>query len=108
MITIEYCEDGSPVSDFYCEYFVDEIKAAIDEMEDFNFQVSTTLPIDYIRLAIVKGEIDCTKVALKFNNEIIPINEYGAIVNYPKGMMKWCDVGEQILRTAMMKRKSKI
>ena len=106
MITIEYSENGQAVSDFNYKDWLDNVKANVGR--DHTFIVSTSVPIYAVQLAIVRGEIDCSKIVFKYSNEVFQANEYGAIPNRPFG---FCDVenklAEDILRFAMKKRKSK-
>jgi hypothetical protein len=104
MITIEYCEYGRAVSDFDCLDWLDIVKSSTDGY----FQVSTSVPISVIRLAIAKGEINYNNVVFIYNNITLNINEYGSIIDCPKG---FCDIqikiSEKILTTACYKRKNK-
>ena len=106
MITIEYAENGQAVSDFNYKDWLDNVKANVGR--DHTFIVSTSVPIYAVRLAIVRGELDCSKIVFKYSNEVFQANEYGAIPDRPFG---FCDVenrlAEDILRFAMKKRKSK-
>lgn len=107
MITIEYAENGQPVSDFNYKYWLDNVKANIGH--DHTFVVSTSIPIYAVRLSIVLGEIDFNKIVFKYSNEVFQANKYGAIEKWPFG---FCDletrIAEDILRYAMKKRRGDI
>jgi len=105
MLTIEYCESGKSISDFDIESWVDYIV----KVKDLNlrFKVSTSLPIDAIRLAIVQGRLDYRKVVFAFEDKTMQVNEFGALLNWSNG---FCDKGvryaEKILRHAVSMRKA--
>jgi hypothetical protein len=103
MIIIEYAEHGQAVSDFNYKDWLDNVKANVGR--DNTFIVSTSVPIYAVQLAIVRGELDCSKIVFKYSNEVFQANEYGSIPNRPFG---FCDVesrlAEDILRFAMKKR----
>ena len=104
MIIIEYTERGQPVSDFNYGDWLDNVKRNIDS--DHTFVVSTSVPIAAIRLAIVRGEIDHSKIVFRYSDEVFQANEYGAIPNWPSG---FCDIenrfAEDILKCAMRKKR---
>lgn len=90
MITIEYCKYGVPVSDFnYNEWLNSVIESQNNSNNDTIYQVSTSLPIDIVRLAIVKGDLDNSNVRFLFNGQSFQANEYGAIKDWMKG---FCDI----------------
>jgi len=103
MITIEYCEHGNPVSDFNYSDWIHDVKKTT---QDHTFRVSTQLPIDLVRLAIVRGELSHSDVTFLYCGHCFQANEYGAIQSRPTG---FCDritgASEDILRCAMKKRK---
>lgn len=104
MIVIDYAEHGNPISDFNYGDWLYNVKKNLDG--DHTFVVSTSVPIAAIRLAIVRGEIDHTKIIFRYSNEVFQANEYGAILNWPNG---FCDIesrfAEDILKCAMRKRR---
>lgn len=106
MITIEYCENGTAVSDFnYSDWLYNVIKNA---KADHTFLVSTSLPINLVRLAIIRDELDYRHVYFLYCGYSFQANEYGVISNWPHG---FCDrdiaVSEDILRYATKKKKTK-
>lgn len=109
MITIEYCEDGVPISDFEYPYAIQTIcDYCKEETSDLELRLSTSIIITAIRLEIAKGNIDYNKIKFQYKNKKFQANEYGVILDWPKG---FCDIEtdlcEQILRVAMEKRKCK-
>ena len=103
MIIIEYCEHGTSVSDFNYSDWIYNVKKTT---QNHTFCVSTQLPIDLVRLAIVRGELNHSDVTFLYCGHYFQANEYGAIQDWPEG---FCDritgVSEDILRCAMKKRK---
>jgi hypothetical protein len=103
MIIIDYCKHGKAVSDFDSSDWICEVKKT---KHNRTFQVSTSLPVDLVRLAIVSDEINCKDVTFLYCGDYFQANEYGAIENWPTG---FCDgqiaVIEDILRRAIEKKK---
>lgn len=89
MITIEYCAEGEPVSDFNYEEWLNKVKSSNNSC----FKVSTSLAIDVIRLAILKKELYYNKIIFKYKDQEIKANEYGTLKEWPKG---FCDISMNI------------
>ncbi len=109
MIDIEYCKSGESVSDFEVEEWFSQILEDIQMVQDISIyrSVSTTLPIDRVRAAILEGELDYKNVRFVFKDKIIKSNEYGALSEWPDG---FCDVGLKLIEkilTGREKHKSK-
>jgi len=103
MITIEYCEDGQPISDFSCSDWLYNVKQVT---ADHIFRVSTSLPIGFIRLAIVRGELDYNNVTFLYCGHPFQANRFGAILDWPTGFCdRYIAVCEDILRAAMKKKR---
>jgi hypothetical protein len=86
MITIEYCKDGEPVSDFnYIEWGEKMLKILKRIGCDIHTKVSTSLPVDYIKLLIARGDIDYNNVIFMFEGEQFKFDEYGNCVDQPSG-----------------------
>lgn len=63
------------------------------------------LVVDYARLMVVQGKI--SDLVIDWNGQIIEVNKYGAIPNWPDGFCNEAvDVASEILRLAMEKRKA--
>jgi len=106
MVTIEYCREGLPVSDFDYDEFLDLVKLNIDN--DRTFRVSTTIPIYAVRLEIVRGKIDCKKVVFRYFDCLLMANEFGTIKDWPKGFAdKLNALSEDLLRVACQKLRNK-
>jgi hypothetical protein len=107
MLTVEYTREGTPVNDFTYINWV--YKVLHYKNSDKVFCVSTSIAITAVRLEIVKGNLDCSKVVFKFGDKLLYANEYGAITNWPQG---FCDTEtrlcEEILRLAMAKKKTEV
>ena len=109
MLIIEYSKYGDTISDFEYENWLNNVKHTLSthKDEDIVFKVSTTLPIYAIRLAVVKDEIDYTKVKFKFEDvsgyKESSINEYGVLNYWPIDNVNLL-IGN-ILTIAMKKRK---
>ena len=80
-IVVEYCAEGDPVSDF----------AVADWSYNFlrgsqtHYRVSTSLPIDAVRLMIVQGKLDAEDVTFSYSGLVFQANRYGAIPDWPIG-----------------------
>lgn len=93
MIVIEFSKTGEAISDFEYKNFVNLVKKAIEYSDYEYFNVSTSIPINAIRAAICKNEIDYKDITLRFNGKDFQTNEYGRIDEWPNG---FCDA-EQIV-----------
>jgi len=104
MKTVIYCKEGVAVSDFDAEDWVELFKRAKDGTIS---KVSTSLPFDIIRREIVRENISFESVEFEFEGKKIPINKYGAILNWPRGFCdKSGDVAVDVIREAMKIRKA--
>lgn len=103
MITVNYCKEGTAVSDFAAEEWLINWLSFNDNMV---YNVSTENIISWIRVYIAEGKLSIKDVKLQFNGKDIEINEYAVISEWPDG---FCDYGEEnsarILR-ATHKRKA--
>ena len=105
MVVIEYAERGQPVSDFNFGDWLCNVMQHIDS--GHTFVVSTAMPIDAIRLAIVQGKIDCKDVTFSYMGLLFQANEYGAILDWPMGFAdRNTAISTDILRAAMKKRRA--
>jgi hypothetical protein len=107
-IEIEYRRSGVPVSDFEAEEWLRDVVADhLSGGEPSLYEVSTSLPIHLVRLAIVTGKLRAEDVAFVHDGKSFSANEYGAITDWPDG---FADAGgrvcEKILRAAMAKRRA--
>lgn len=98
MITIDYTGIGTPWSDFNYDLFVELVKDYIRIGRTVTLKVSTTPPIDGVRLAVAKGEISPDNVQFMFKDQIIRVNRYGRVYNCPEGFLDCRDkIIEQLL-----------
>ena len=105
MIIVTYDYNGLAVSDFNVETTYRNIIKFMDVAQAYCF--STSPIFTRIRLGVVRGELDCNEIQFAFHYVDIPINEYGAIVNWPKGFCDSdIDMSEKIMKAAMKLRKS--
>lgn len=113
MLIVEYNPNGdhySAVPDGNISRFVDNIV----HLEKYNWQwegddvrltYSTTNIFTALRLAVVEGRIPAERIIFEYGGERIPINEYGALLHWPKGFLDAeLDNVEQILKLATSKR----
>lgn len=94
ILTIEYNPvDAIPVADGRCEV---EVSRIIDIFRDVNgaykWAVSSSLMIDYFRLAVVQGKISHEELRFKFKDEIITVHENGSLSHWPKGFCDYLDI----------------
>lgn len=102
IITIEYCSNGKPISDFAYDDFLFQIKQDLKDNTHKHYRISTATPIYRIRAAIAEGEIPADRIVFKYYDDLFQANEHGKILNWPLG---WCDIqgqlSERILRAAI-------
>ncbi|ATF13596.1 hypothetical protein A616_16900 [Brevibacillus brevis X23] len=105
MITINYCHEGNPYSDFEAEALT---KLWFKNKQDCVYNVSTENIISYVRRMVAEGEIEDTDVQLQFNGQNLEMNEYAVIKDWKKG---FCDYSEEnaarTLKAQLKKRKEK-
>ena len=104
MVTVIYCQDGLPVTEWNIDKWVATFLSKKDT--DSTFRVSTELPILAVRKAIASDEVSYDDVQFQVGERLIKLNEYG---NYPMGWPR--ELGtcsgylcEELIRAQMMKR----
>ena len=108
MITIEYCEDGEPISDFNYEDWITRIKNYFlyAKEQDWYLKASTDIAIQALRLEIAKGNINCEDITFAFKDEKFKANKYGVFNKVPDGFCKaHFDLIWQIIRVGIDKHK---
>ena len=98
MISIEYCAEGEPVSDFNYKDFV---KKVFTGEIDAYYKVSTSIACSVIRLAIARKDWILTHKDIEFifNGKTITFNEFGRAKDWPRGFCDAdIDVAEELLR----------
>lgn len=112
MITIIYDPtSGVAVADgevnWHVSHIVEDIKRGKEYDTDPRYSTSNIFTA--LRLAIVKGNIHHRDIVFQYNNQNIPVNSWGAIVDWPEG---FCDselrASEEILCLAHKKIKETI
>jgi hypothetical protein len=110
MVYVEYTIDGEAINDFQAKGWIAHITNVVQSAKgknDVTYKVSTSLPLNLVRLEIAKGTIDCNDIYFLFNGEQVVINQYGCISNWPKGFADIdCDVAEQTITASLKKRKA--
>lgn len=81
MITIQYDEQGTPVSDFYLDNFLAFLKELIEEGQetDHIVHISTSNAIYAVRLAVVRGEIKPSDILLLIDGAECTLDTYGGM-----------------------------
>ena len=83
MLTIEFNQLGESMPDHMVEDYV------LYTMEKYNsgritkISVSQELVVDAFKMLVAEGEIDCNEIQFLYRGEIITVNKYGTIANYP-------------------------
>jgi hypothetical protein len=111
MVTIKYCAEGDAVSDFYLDNWLEDVMIAVADVGNTlwerNFEVSTSLPIYIIKREVAKGNISMDDIQFKYDDKIIRVNRYGAIIDWPRGFAdKEVDYCEDTLKLAMKMRQA--
>lgn len=105
MITIEYCKDGTPISDFEMDEFVNDIKKLIENNVTKTLKISNELVIRYIQFEILKNEIDYRNIVLKFEGKIIEFDEDGIMKDYPVNLLTvYVDICTKIINCRIEKK----
>jgi hypothetical protein len=79
---INYTRHGNPINDFYFGKRDLWFTQFLDE--GYN-EVSTQNAIDRIRLAVASEELSLDDVEIRFEDEPVNMNKYGAISPWPEG-----------------------
>jgi len=116
----EYSPKGIAVPDFEVKQLVTEYVKYIDKHLKYDgwanyheespvFFYSTSNIFFALKERVAIGELSCDSLIFRFNGKDIPINEYGAIIDWPDG---FCDLetslAESTLRAASARRRVKI
>lgn len=102
MLTVNYCKNGIPVSDFVAESLLQEL---ISYDFDNKYSVSTENLISWIRVYVAEGKLSNEKVQLQFEGDNVIMNEFAVIKEWKNG---FCDYSEdhaiRILQSTINKR----
>ena len=87
MLTINYCKEGTAISDFVLEDWIQSLKpyAANQDQPNKVESISSEIAILAIRVAVKKGELNYKNTILKFGESKIEVDKHGDIEYYPKG-----------------------
>jgi hypothetical protein len=81
---IEYCAEGKAITEWNFQEWIDEVARLQDTNE--LMKVSTELAIDMVRSAILDEKINPNNIQFLFNGIEANVNEYGVIIDWPKGL----------------------
>jgi len=97
VLIFKYSEDGMILSDFQAKAVVDNhIESVMQEGRSVVLHVATGNTFNYLRIAILKGVIPCSRVNVQFEGKFLSINTDGKMSQmWPKG---FCDVEHQTIR----------
>lgn len=110
----EYSPKGIAVPDFEVKQLATEYVRYINGWLNYDgespvFFYSTSNIFFALKEKVAIGELDHNSILFRFNGKDIPINEYGAIIDWPDG---FCDLetslAESTLRAAQVRRRVKI
>lgn len=110
----EYSPKGIAVSDFEVKQLANEYVRYITGLLNYDgespiFSYSTSNIFFALKEKVAIGELDHNSILFRFNGKDIPINEYGAIIDWPDG---FCDLetslAESTQRAAQARRRMKI
>ena len=91
MITIIYCAEGEAVSDFGVEEWWAKVQAYGGNVL---LRVSTTPPIDRVRVAVCEGDLLPEDVEIEYKGRIQHPDSDGRLAWWPKG---FCDIAMRLL-----------
>lgn len=71
--------DGYVVPDGRTEKLIDDLVEKYNSGQDMEVVFGNELPIYYIRLAVLKGKLDCNDVVFQYNDSLISIHKDGRL-----------------------------
>ncbi|MFF2531340.1 hypothetical protein ACFVS2_20770 [Brevibacillus sp. NPDC058079] len=105
MITINYCVEGTPYSDFEAEAVVEQW---FRNGGSSVYHVSTENVISFVRVMVAESKVSHTDVQIQYNGENLEMNEYAVFKKWAKG---FCDFNNEnatrIIKAQNAKRKSR-
>ncbi len=87
---VNYTRKGEPISDHLVEKTIFEQAAFATDGCDKHFNISTENVMYAIRAMKLTGKITCN-VQLMFEGEILPMNEYCCLTEWPQGFCDYID-----------------
>lgn len=109
MVTIEYCNDGKPISDFgFHKYLIPIMLNSQRTDIDITYKFSTSIPFRKIQIGILQGAIDYKNIQIKFRGETFKLDKYGTSNNWPEGCADiYSRLSEEFLKLMISKRRVK-
>ena len=65
-----------------------------EDKDDWELKVSNEMLIHYFRLRVAQGVLKSDQIQFKFNDQIIRVNKFGTLEDWPKG---FCDYTDNLL-----------
>ena len=93
MFIIEYTAEGKAISDFGIPEFCATVAERV-RLGSGRLQVANCVPIDAIRAAIFRGDIDYREITFEFKGERIVPDSSGHLSSWPPG---FCDTYDKII-----------
>lgn len=87
MITVEYCAEGIPVSDFAIEQYMVLINSSLQHDHNQHWRFSTSPIFDAIRVEVLEERIDYQQIQFLFNGKEIKLDKYGKMSSTPRGFI---------------------
>lgn len=94
MVTIEYCQKGSAISDFALEEFFDRVVADIKAKREVYWPVPSEIAIRRLRVGIAEGVISPNDITFRFEGKTVEVDRWGRVFNWPKG---FCEATQDYL-----------
>lgn len=110
MITINYCKNGIPMSDFEARQYVSNIIKEFHEFKTtFNIETSSENVVNSFRLAIVEDKISINEIIFKYENNVLQLTEYGTFETFPKGFIDInTSIARYIVKAQSIKRRKNV
>lgn len=84
MLVVQYSKEGKAISDFEVESFVMSLKPVIEEIVEYEIDVSSEIVILCLRLFVKRGIINHKNVCFHFEGTDIYIDKFGNLSEWPK------------------------
>jgi hypothetical protein len=106
----EYTPKGVAVSDFEVKQLATEYVRYINDWLNYDgepqvFFYSTSNIFFALKEKVAKGEIDHKHILFRFEGKDITINEYGSIVDWPKG---FCDIETSLSESTLLAAQARL
>jgi hypothetical protein len=94
MLTLEYHPDGLCVPDAKTMQIAKSFVAAANDTSSHTILFSQAMLLDAFRVLIKRGDVDPTRVVIRFENNAMYCNRDGHVSDWPRG---FCDHTENYL-----------